>query len=47
MDLAAIGTMNEDELRLEVRRAAEELIRHGSELLNLNERERLISEVID
>ena len=30
MDLAAIGTMNEDELRVEVRRAAEELIRHGS-----------------
>jgi pilus assembly protein CpaF len=47
MDLAAIGTMNEEELRLEVRRAAEELIRHGSDLLNLNERERLISEVID
>jgi pilus assembly protein CpaF len=47
MDLAAIGTMNEDELRLEVRRAAEELIRHGSDLLNLNERERLVSEVID
>jgi pilus assembly protein CpaF len=47
MDLSAIGTMNEDELRLEVRRAAEELIRHGSDLLNLNERERLVSEVID
>jgi pilus assembly protein CpaF len=47
MDLAAIGTMNEDELRLEVRRAAEELIRHGSDLLNLNERERLVNEVID
>src|SRR6516225_3364640 len=47
MDLAAIGTMNEDELRVEVRCAAEELIRHGSDLLNLNERERLVSEVID
>jgi pilus assembly protein CpaF len=47
MDLSAIGTMNEEELRLEVRRAAEELIRHGSELLNLAERERLIAEVID
>src|SRR5262252_8744150 len=47
MDLAAIGTMNEEELRLEVRRAAEELIRQGSELLNLNERERLVNEVID
>ncbi len=47
MDLSMIGTMNEAELRLEVRRAAEELIRHGSDLLNLNERERLVSEVID
>jgi len=47
MDLSMIGTMNEDELRLEVRRAAEELIRHGSDLLNLSERERLVSEVID
>jgi pilus assembly protein CpaF len=47
MDLAAIGTMNEEEPRVEVRRAAEELIRHGSDLLNLNERKRLVSEVID
>jgi pilus assembly protein CpaF len=47
MDLSAIGTMNEEELRVEVRRAAEELIRHGSELLNLAERERLVGEVID
>ena len=47
MDLSMIGTMNEDELRLEVRRAAEELIRQGSDLLNLSERERLVSEVID
>jgi pilus assembly protein CpaF len=47
MDLSMIGTMNEDELRVEVRRAAEELIRQGSDLLNLSERERLVSEVID
>jgi pilus assembly protein CpaF len=47
MDLSTIGTMNEEELRLEVRRAAEELIRQGSDLLNLSERERLVSEVID
>jgi pilus assembly protein CpaF len=47
MDLSLIGTMNEEELRLEVRRAAEELIRQGSDLLNLSERERLVSEVID
>jgi pilus assembly protein CpaF len=47
MDLAAIGTMNEDELRVEVRHAAEELTRHSTDLLNLSERERLVSEVID
>ncbi len=47
MDLSMIGTMNEAELRVEVRRAAEELIRQGSDLLNLSERERLVSEVID
>ena len=47
MDLSSIGGMNEEDLRLEVRRAAEDLIRHGSELLNLSERERLVGEVID
>ncbi len=47
MDLSLIGAMNEAELRVEVRHAAEELIRHGSDLLNLSERERLVSEVID
>src|SRR6516162_10859870 len=47
MDLSTIGTMNEDELRLEVRRAAEELCRLSSDLLSLSERERLINEVLD
>lgn len=47
MDLAVIGSMNEEELRVEVRHAAEELTRHSSDLLNLTERERLVSEVID
>jgi pilus assembly protein CpaF len=47
MDLSAIGTMNEEELRLEVRRAAEELCRHSSDLLSLSERERLVNEVMD
>ena len=47
MDLSAIGTMNEEELRLEVRRAAEELCRQSSDLLNLSERERLVNEVLD
>src|SRR5258708_4408720 len=47
MDLSAIGTMNESELRLEVRRAAEELCRLSSDLLSLSERERLVEEVLD
>jgi pilus assembly protein CpaF len=47
MDLGAIGTMGEDELRLEVRRAAEDLCRQSADLLNISERERLVSEVID
>jgi pilus assembly protein CpaF len=47
MDLAAIGTMNEEELRLEVRRAAEELCRRSSDLLSLSERDRLVNEVLD
>ena len=41
MDLGAIGTMSEEDLRLEVRRAAEELCRLSSEMLSLSERERL------
>jgi pilus assembly protein CpaF len=47
MDLSAIGTMNEEELRVEVRRAAEDLSRRSADLLNLAERERLVSEVLD
>jgi pilus assembly protein CpaF len=47
MDLSAIGTMSEDELRLEVRRAAEELCRLSPEMLSLTERERLVNEVMD
>src|SRR5262249_15842399 len=47
MDLSAIGTMNEQELRLEVRRAAEDLCRRSSDLLSLSEREQLVEEVMD
>jgi pilus assembly protein CpaF len=47
LDLSAIGRISEDELRLEVRRAAEELCRLGSDLLSLNEQERLVNEVLD
>jgi pilus assembly protein CpaF len=47
MDLSAIATMADQELRLEVRRAAEELCRQSSDLLSLSERERLVNEVLD
>jgi pilus assembly protein CpaF len=47
LDLAHIGTMSEEELRREVRRAAEELCRLSPEMLSLSERERLVNEVLD
>ena len=47
MDLSAIGGLNEEELRLEVRRGAEELCRQSSDRRSLSERERLINEVVD
>jgi pilus assembly protein CpaF len=47
MDLSTIGTMNEQQLRVEVRRAAEELCRMSSALLSHGERERLVNEVLD
>ena len=47
MDLATLSTMAEEDLRREVRRAAEELLSRCSDLLNESERERLVNEVID
>src|SRR5262245_33702277 len=47
MDLSALGTLSQEDLRLEVRRAAEDLCRHSSDLLSLAERERLVNEVMD
>jgi pilus assembly protein CpaF len=47
INLAELGTMGEAELRVEVRRAAEELCRLSSDLLSLAERERLVNEVLD
>jgi len=47
MDLSARGTMDEDELREEVRRGAEQLCRQSHDLLSLAERERLVGEVLD
>src|SRR3954449_6632946 len=47
MDLASIARMSQEDLRVEVRKAAEELCRRSPDLLNLSERERLVSEVLD
>ena len=47
MDLSTIGTLGEDDLRIEVRHGAESLLSKRSDLLNLAERERLVNEVID
>ena len=47
MDLATLSTLPEEDLRREVRRAAEELLNQCSDLLNESERERLVNEVID
>jgi pilus assembly protein CpaF len=47
LDLSAIGRISEEDLRVEVRRAAEELCRLGSDLLSLPEQERLVNEVLD
>jgi pilus assembly protein CpaF len=47
MDLSAIGTISEEDLRVEVRHAAEDLCRRSSDLLSLSERERLVTEVLD
>ncbi len=47
MDLSAMGMMDENELREEVRRGAEQLCHQYNDLLSLSERERLIGEVLD
>lgn len=47
LDVSAIGQMNDYELRQEMRRGAQELCSYRSDLLNQDERERLIDELID
>ncbi len=47
LDLSAMGSMGEDELRDEVRRGAEQLCRQSNDLLSMSERERLVGEVLD
>lgn len=47
IDLSLIGTMDEGDLQFEIRRTAEQLLSTRSDLLNVDERERLVNEVID
>jgi pilus assembly protein CpaF len=47
MDLSALNTLSRDQLRTEVRRVAEELCQRSPNLLNQQERERLVNEVLD
>jgi pilus assembly protein CpaF len=47
MNLSVVAKMTEDELRVEVRRLAEDLCRLSPDLLSLGERERMVNEVIN
>jgi pilus assembly protein CpaF len=47
MDLSAFNALTREQLRNEVRRVAEELCQRSPNLLNRQERERLVSEVLD
>jgi pilus assembly protein CpaF len=47
LNVSAMGTVTDDELRAEVRRVAEELCQRGAELLSRAERDRLVTELLD
>src|ERR1700759_4749074 len=47
MDLTALSALSREQLRVEVRRVAEELCQRSPNLLNQQERERLVGEVLD
>jgi pilus assembly protein CpaF len=47
MDLAVLSTLTREQLRMEVRRVADELCQRSSSLLNRSERERLVNEVLN
>jgi pilus assembly protein CpaF len=47
MDLSALSSMSKEQLRLEVRRVADDLCQRSSSLLNRQEREHLVGEVLD
>ena len=47
INLAALGKLSEEDLRRDVRRAAEQLCQTSPDLLSLRDRERLVNEVLD
>jgi len=47
LDLSKIGTRSDDELRAEIRTAAEELCRQSANVMSAAEREQLVNEVMD
>lgn len=47
LDLSRIGSMSEDEIRIEIREAAADLCSRSSSLLTASDRERLVNEVMD
>ncbi|MHC4180577.1 MAG: CpaF family protein [Planctomycetota bacterium] len=47
LDISTLGVMSRDQLRAEVRDKVGELCRHRDDLLSLEERERLVGEVLD
>src|SRR5262245_1810448 len=47
MDLTALSTLNREQLREEVRRVANEICQRSTDLLSWQERERLVTEVLD
>src|SRR5829696_1596872 len=47
MDLSAVGTLDEYELRREIRRGAAELCGYRADLMSLADRERMVDEIID
>lgn len=47
MNVAALAALSQDDLRREVRRAAEELCRYGTDLLSRSDQDRLVNEVLD
>lgn len=47
MNVAALAALNQDDLRREVRRAAEDICRYSTDLLSRSDRDRLVNEVLD